>query len=700
MIHNVVFDFGQVMVRFDPQYMVERYVKDPADAALLSEVVFDRLYWDRLDAGSISDEEVMVACRERLPERLHAVAEQIYYNWIYNLPLIEGMPELIDELRARYDVGIYLLSNISTYFSTHRKDIEVLKKFDGCVFSGDLGIVKPDAKIFSHLCDRFDINKEECIFVDDSQKNIDGAIRFGLQGYCFDGNVKKLRETLFALLSPKENQAAKPIATLPIGENLSYFCTWATQNRVGERNANVQITSGAFTGEQGASHAREQMNEEFLFGKEGVAYLWEDVRSELYLILDDGWDVPYGIDPATQLSLFGSQIINEKRFPSLTGSPAQRLKQMRERAVAAGWRGLGIWVAPQKAGMERGEHISFADIRTYWQERLEWSKYAGVRYWKVDWGMLSAPEYRKCLTDLAAEVYPELYVEQAKCTYPLNGVLGTEQIRFANSPNQAERTARVYEESRVFRSYDVTDDRLSATTTLDRLSFLLSRERGGWINCEDELYIGAALGCSVGIMRSHFGSEEFGFCRRLQEVNAAVRWLKIAPPFAGGSYTESEKLLYDTCHFEKGDTWFADAHGKTVTQAAPAVMARNTPLPEVKAGDSAPFVIASYNPVGAYAVAAIRRYQYGDHTDAPDVTCFVGACNTVGIFGHFASITLRTEQAVTRVMAQSLLDMHEWDITSDIRIIDGAIVIDGTLLTSLARANDESEPAVKLTFLS
>ena len=69
MIKNVVFDFGQVMVRFEPSYMVGRYVKDKADASLLGEVIFDRLYWDRLDAGTISDEEVINACYTRLSGR-------------------------------------------------------------------------------------------------------------------------------------------------------------------------------------------------------------------------------------------------------------------------------------------------------------------------------------------------------------------------------------------------------------------------------------------------------------------------------------------------------------------------------------------------------------------------------------------------------------------------------------------------------
>jgi putative hydrolase of the HAD superfamily len=79
-INNVIFDFGQVLVHFEPSYMVGVYVSDENDKALLEEVVFDRLYWDRLDKGTISNEETVSLIKERLPERLWDVSEKIYYN--------------------------------------------------------------------------------------------------------------------------------------------------------------------------------------------------------------------------------------------------------------------------------------------------------------------------------------------------------------------------------------------------------------------------------------------------------------------------------------------------------------------------------------------------------------------------------------------------------------------------------------------
>lgn len=199
-IKNVVFDFGQVLVYFQPSYMVGAYVSDEEDKALIEEVVFDRLYWDRLDSGDISDKEVVSAIKTRLPERLWDVSEKIYYSWIYNIPEIEGMSELIDRIKNRYNVKVYLLSNISNYFASHSEEIPILKKLDGCVFSAPIGIVKPSREIFEHLCKAYKLSPEETLFIDDRLDNIEGALRCGLKGYIFDGDVNRLRDYLDSIL--------------------------------------------------------------------------------------------------------------------------------------------------------------------------------------------------------------------------------------------------------------------------------------------------------------------------------------------------------------------------------------------------------------------------------------------------------------------------------------------------------------------
>lgn len=196
MIKNVVFDFGQVLVHFEPSYMVGCYVTDKDDASLLEEVVFDRLYWDRLDAGTISNEQTLDLCHKRLPERLWELADKIYYNWIYNIPEIDKMSDLIDTLKAKYGKKIFLLSNISSYFASHSDEIPILSKIDKCIFSAPIGIVKPNREIFEHLCKECDILPEESIFIDDNASNIASAKEFGLNTYLFDGDASALEKYL------------------------------------------------------------------------------------------------------------------------------------------------------------------------------------------------------------------------------------------------------------------------------------------------------------------------------------------------------------------------------------------------------------------------------------------------------------------------------------------------------------------------
>ena len=203
MIGNVIFDFGNVLAKFEPRDMVARFEPNPQNADLLTEVVFDRLYWNDADAGTITDEQTKDAFCTRLPQELHGVARNIYDAWPTLLPPIDGMPELVRDLKER-GYKLYLLSNISTKFAAEYKDIpwldELFSLFDGLVFSAPIGLVKPHRAIFEHLLTAFSLKADECVFIDDSQKNIDGCEAVGIRGILFDGDAARLRTTLQSLL--------------------------------------------------------------------------------------------------------------------------------------------------------------------------------------------------------------------------------------------------------------------------------------------------------------------------------------------------------------------------------------------------------------------------------------------------------------------------------------------------------------------
>ncbi len=190
MIKDIIFDFGQVLVSFEPLYMTAFYVDNEKDRNTVAEAVFDRKYWDRLDDGTITYGEIISDFKTRLPERLWAGAEAALVNWIDHLPEIDGMREILKKIKAMPGVRLFLLSNISREFAERSGEIPILEFFDGCVFSATCGYTKPKREIFEHICEKFDISPESAVFIDDSAKNIKGARDFGLNAVLFEGAEK------------------------------------------------------------------------------------------------------------------------------------------------------------------------------------------------------------------------------------------------------------------------------------------------------------------------------------------------------------------------------------------------------------------------------------------------------------------------------------------------------------------------------
>lgn len=199
MIRNMIFDFGNVLARFEPREMAAQFADSPDEVDLLTDIVFDRVYWDKSDAGTITDEETKGAVCARLPENLHKAACAVYDAWPTLLPPIEGMTELVKDLKAR-GYKLYLLSNISNKFADEYHTVpwlaELFAQFDGLVFSAPIGLTKPHREIFEHLLTKFSLNADECVFIDDSQKNIDGCENVGIHGVLFDGSAAQLRKKL------------------------------------------------------------------------------------------------------------------------------------------------------------------------------------------------------------------------------------------------------------------------------------------------------------------------------------------------------------------------------------------------------------------------------------------------------------------------------------------------------------------------
>lgn len=199
MIKNIIFDMGNVLIFFDREYFLDKAgVTDEADRALLMREIYYSLEWSRMDRGSLTDAEASEIMAERVPERLREKVWKLVGEWDRPILPVEGMAELIGELKqAGYK--IYLLSNASFHQHDYWPQIPGHEHFDGGLVSADVGLVKPQPEIYDLLCRAFKLNEEECVFIDDSTPNCEGAFFSGMSAIVFHDDVAELREKLRGL---------------------------------------------------------------------------------------------------------------------------------------------------------------------------------------------------------------------------------------------------------------------------------------------------------------------------------------------------------------------------------------------------------------------------------------------------------------------------------------------------------------------
>ena len=197
MIRNILFDMGNVLIHFDRDLFISQLGVSPEDGQLLKREVFLSVEWVQMDRGTLTDEEAAKQICKRLPSHLHDAVEQLVLKWDDPILPVEGMYELVKELKdAGY--GLYLLSNASFRQHAYWTRIPCSIFFDGTIISSDEGVMKPRADYFLRALQKFGLNASECFFVDDLPANVEGAHFCGISGAVFHTDVQLLRHQLRA----------------------------------------------------------------------------------------------------------------------------------------------------------------------------------------------------------------------------------------------------------------------------------------------------------------------------------------------------------------------------------------------------------------------------------------------------------------------------------------------------------------------
>jgi 2-haloacid dehalogenase len=191
MIKNIVFDLGGVLIDWNPEYVfLKEFRGDREKMNWFFNTICTSSWNEQQDAGysiekATNERVAMFPKHERLIRMYYGEWEQM---------LGFEHTETVEILRRLHDSkehSIYSLTNWSNEtFPVALKKFPFLSWFKGILVSGDVGLKKPDPEIYKLLLDRYGLEANTCVFIDDRTENVKAASALGFSGIVFKNHTQ------------------------------------------------------------------------------------------------------------------------------------------------------------------------------------------------------------------------------------------------------------------------------------------------------------------------------------------------------------------------------------------------------------------------------------------------------------------------------------------------------------------------------
>ena len=183
MIKAVIFDIGAVLIEFDWMGFLRRsYGSEAAEAVYRA--TWGTEAWHELDRDALPRSTVLRMFTDNAPEYAAEITDALSRVGECAVMQPYAVP-WVQELKQQ-GLRVCFLSNYFPYLIWKNPEaLAFIRYMDGGVFSWQEKITKPDPAIYRLLLDRFDLQAGECVFVDDSQINVDAANALGLHAFRF-----------------------------------------------------------------------------------------------------------------------------------------------------------------------------------------------------------------------------------------------------------------------------------------------------------------------------------------------------------------------------------------------------------------------------------------------------------------------------------------------------------------------------------
>ena len=190
----IVYDLGGVLIDWNPRHLYRELFEDEATMEWFLAEVCHGAWNEEQDRGRTFAAGIEEAAA-RHPDR-RALIEAYFARWGEMMAgEIEGAVAILEELKnAGYE--LHALTNWSAEtFPFARERFAFIEWFESILVSAEVGLIKPDPAIFQLLLERIGRTPAECVYIDDSAKNVAAAATLGFDAIAFE-DAAQLRDVL------------------------------------------------------------------------------------------------------------------------------------------------------------------------------------------------------------------------------------------------------------------------------------------------------------------------------------------------------------------------------------------------------------------------------------------------------------------------------------------------------------------------
>jgi 2-haloacid dehalogenase len=193
-IRHIVFDIGKVLIHYDPDIPFSRLIPDADERRWFFENVCTSAWNIEQDRGRTWDEAEALLIAEHPDHEDNIRGFRRYWHEMIPHAYEDSVALMERLIEAGHDVT--LLTNwAADTFAEARGRFPFLEQPRGITVSGEIKAIKPDRAIYDHHVKSFGIEPSAALFIDDSQKNVDGARNAGWHAVLFK-NAKTLEADL------------------------------------------------------------------------------------------------------------------------------------------------------------------------------------------------------------------------------------------------------------------------------------------------------------------------------------------------------------------------------------------------------------------------------------------------------------------------------------------------------------------------